>query len=161
MTIIAIMDMPLFIIAVVYGLLWKRANWQGAIGGYIAGSVAGGIGQFYFGLDFNITTFITAGVTLVVTPAVTLLTKHPDEMKVETIWMAKISSREEDEQKEIYHIIPTSLSGRLGLGLYAGGTIIFLTGVFLGSADAPAAGFIAVGGMIVYFLGGLWRAYSS
>ena len=36
LTVIAIMDMPLFIIAVVYGLLWKRANWQGAIGGYAA-----------------------------------------------------------------------------------------------------------------------------
>jgi SSS family solute:Na+ symporter len=161
LTIIAIMDMPLFIIAVMYGLLWKRANWQGAIGGYVAGSVAGGIGQFYYGLDFNVTTFITAGVTLVVTPLITIFTRQPDEIKVGTIWTAKRSSREEEEQKEIYHIIPTSLSGRLGLGMYAGGTVIFLAGVFLGSADAPAAGFIAVGGMIIYFLGGLWRAYSS
>ena len=58
LTVIAIMDMPLFIIAVVYGLLWKRANWQGAIGGYFSGAIAGMVGQ-YFKFDFNVTTFVS------------------------------------------------------------------------------------------------------
>ncbi|MCU0289535.1 MAG: patatin-like phospholipase family protein, partial [Acidobacteria bacterium] len=58
LTIIAIMDMPLFVIAVIYGLLWKRVNWQGAVAGYIAGAISGIVGQFIYGLNFNLTTFI-------------------------------------------------------------------------------------------------------
>jgi SSS family solute:Na+ symporter len=33
LTIISIMDMPLFVIAIVYGLFWRRATWQGISGG--------------------------------------------------------------------------------------------------------------------------------
>ena len=41
LTVVGILDMPIFVVTIVYGLLWKRANWQGAVGGFIAGSSAG------------------------------------------------------------------------------------------------------------------------
>lgn len=40
-TITGILDMPLFIVTVVYGLLWKRANWQGATAGFLLGGFCG------------------------------------------------------------------------------------------------------------------------
>lgn len=159
LTIIAIMDMPLFIIAIVYGLLWRRANWPGAIGGYAAGALAGIIGQFYYNLGFNVTTFISAGVALVVTPILSLMTTEPRE--IATIWRAKRTSDEEEKSKEFYHIVPKTLSGKIGLGVLFMGLIVFFIGVFLGSGGFPAASTIAVAGMILYFLGGLWRAYTN
>src|SRR5439155_17931688 len=37
LTVVGILDMPLFVITIVYGLLWKRANWQGAVAGFLTG----------------------------------------------------------------------------------------------------------------------------
>lgn len=159
LTIIAIMDMPLFIIAVVYGLLWKRANWQGAIGGYLAGSTVGAIGQFYYQLDFNITTFITAGVALVLTPVISLLTRESRRSEIEMIWEAKRTSNEEESSNIRYHILPVSRGGKFGLAVLVVGFIVFLAGVVLGSTGAAAASLLAVSGMILYFAGGVARAF--
>jgi SSS family solute:Na+ symporter len=161
LTIIAVMDMPLFIIAIVYGLLWKRANWRGAIAGYASGAVAGAVGQFYYGLDFNITTFITAGVALVVTPVVSVLTGKSAGPALETIWRARNTSDEEIQSGDVYHIIPRTGAGRLGLGVMGTGVVVFLAGVFLGGIGASAASLVAVTGMVVYFAGGLLRAYTN
>ena len=161
LTIIAIMDMPLFIIAIVYGLLWKRANWQGAIGGYIAGAFAGVIGQFYYSLDFNLTTFITAGVTLVVTPVISIMTANPLQEKIDVVWKAKQTSDEEIENNDVYHIIPKTNNGRMSLIMFCTGLILFFTGVLMGSTGAAMASGVAVTGMIVYFIGGAFRAYTN
>jgi SSS family solute:Na+ symporter len=161
LTIIAIMDMPLFIIAILYGLLWKRANWQGAIGGYAAGSIAGAIGQFYFKFDFNVTTFITAGVTIIVTPILSLMSARPGEQKLERVWAAKRTSVEEVQQNDLYYIIPKTARGKLGLGVFLFGFIIFIAGVIMGGAGIEVASAIAVTGMVLYFAGGLLRAYSN
>jgi SSS family solute:Na+ symporter len=161
LTIIAIMDMPLFIIAIVYGLLWRGANWKGAIAGYACGTVAGIIGQFVFGLGFNLTTFISAGVTLVITPVVSLATGKPDELKLSQIWKAKRSSEEEEKSKNVYNIIPRTSPGISALSMYFIGFCIFIVGVVLGSTGSSAASVVAVIGMIIYFLGGLWRAYTN
>lgn len=40
-TITGILDMPLFVVTVIYGLLWKRANWQGATAGFLLGGFCG------------------------------------------------------------------------------------------------------------------------
>ncbi|MCK9280569.1 MAG: sodium:solute symporter family protein [Melioribacteraceae bacterium] len=161
LTIIAIMDMPLFIIAVVYGLLWKRVNWQGAIGGYIAGAIAGAIGQFVFKYDFNITTFITAGVTLIITPIITLMTKKDNNPFLETIWKSKTISDEEIESNDIYNIFPKTVKGKLSLGVLAIGLIIFLSGVVSGAFDFNYASHISVSGMGIFFIGGLFRSYTD
>lgn len=161
LTIIAIMDMPLFVISVVYGLLWKRVNWQGAVTGYIFGAISGVIGQFFYKLDFNVTTFITAGTTLIITPIVSLLTKEESNEKINAIWKARTISDEEIESKDVYNIIPKSFNGKLSLSIFFLGLVIFLVGVFMGSSGSGMASIVAVTGMIVYFIGGLLRAYTS
>jgi SSS family solute:Na+ symporter len=160
LTVIAIMDMPLFIIAVVYGLLWKRANWQGAIGGYFAGAIAGIIGQ-YFKFDFNITTFVSAGVALVVTPIISLITKKSSSEKVDNIWKAKKTSEEESQNKNVYNIIPKTAAGKISLSIFGLGFILFMVGIFLGSQGLEIASVLSVSGMILYFIGGLLKAYTN
>ena len=161
LTIIAIMDMPLFVVAIVYGLLWKRANWQGAVTGYLTGAVAGVIGQFLYRLDFNTTTFITAGVALVATPIASLLTKAREGPALQRVWDSRTGSEEERLTGEEWHLLPASQRGRFGLGLLAFGLFVFLGGIFMGSLDVGSAGIVAVVGMILYFGGGLIRAYSN
>src|SRR5687768_14144351 len=41
LAVVGILDMPLFIITIVYGLFWKRANWQGATAGFVVGGIVG------------------------------------------------------------------------------------------------------------------------
>jgi SSS family solute:Na+ symporter len=161
LTIIAIMDMPLFVIAVIYGLLWKRINWQGAVGGYIAGAVSGIIGQFIYGLNFNLTTFITAGTALIITPVISLLTKVESNANIDAIWRAKSTSDEELSSGSVYNILPKTARGKLSLAVLAAGLVLFLTGVFIGSTGSPSASYIAVAGMIIYFAGGLFRTYTN
>ncbi len=161
LTIIAIMDMPLFIIAIIYGLLWKRANWQGAIGGYIAGALAGVLGEYFFHLDFNLTTFISAGVALIVTPIISLMTMDEQSISLSSIWRARKTSDEETENNDVYNIIPQTFLGRLSLGIFFLGLIIFLTGIIMGSKGIEAASVVSVIGMIIYFAGGLFRTYTN
>lgn len=161
LTIIAIMDMPLFVIAVIYGLLWKRINWQGAVGGYVAGAVSGIIGQFIYGLNFNLTTFITAGTALIITPVISLLTKVESNSNIDAIWRAKSTSDEELISGNVYNILPRTAAGRLSLTVFAAGLVLFLAGVFMGSTGSPSASYIAVAGMIIYFAGGLFRTYTN
>jgi SSS family solute:Na+ symporter len=161
LTIIAIMDMPLFVIAVVYGLLWKRINWQGAVGGYIAGAISGIIGQFIYGLNFNVTTFITAGTTLLITPIISLLTKEESNEQIEAIWYARRTSEEEITNNNVYNILPKTAKGKLSMIIFTSGLVMFLVGVFMGSIGSSAASYIAVSGMVIYFIGGLFRTYTN
>jgi len=161
LTIIGIMDMPLFIVGILYGLLWKRATSAGAIWGYLAGALAGGLGKFVYGLDFNLTTFLSAGVALVVLPVISLITRKSSESQVNSIWKAKNTSEEEEESGEKYSIIPKSRAGFLSLIVYGSGILIFITGVVSGSNSWPYASFVAVSGMIVYFIGGYLRTKTN
>lgn len=162
LTIIAIMDMPLFIIAVVYGLLWEKINWKGAIGGYALGAISGVVCQFIFNYDFNTTTFITAAVTLFSTPVFSFsLTDISENPKLEKIWRAKFVSDEELLNKDIYNIFPKTYKGRVSFTVFVSGLLIFIAGVLFGSTGAGAASYIAVGGMVIYFIGGLLRAYTD
>ena len=38
---VGILDMPLFVVTVVYGMAWTRANWQGAVAGFVLGGLSG------------------------------------------------------------------------------------------------------------------------
>jgi SSS family solute:Na+ symporter len=38
---VSILDLPLFVVTIIYGIFWRRANWQGATAGFVVGSVAG------------------------------------------------------------------------------------------------------------------------
>jgi len=159
LTIIGIMDMPLFIVGILYGLLWKRTTSTAAIVGYLSGALAGVIGKFWFNLDFNLTTFISAGAALLVTPLVSLLTRPSAEKQIAEIWKAKYTSDEETEKGEVFHLIPVSFKGRMALLIYGSGLLLFIAGVISGSNGWPYASIVAVTGMAVYFLGGLLKAY--
>lgn len=161
LTIIAIMDMPLFVITVVYGLLWKRANWQGALTGYLSGALAGVAGQYWFGLDFNLTTYVSAGVALLVTPIVSLLTRENTGAAVEQIWRARSSSEEESASHDVFSIIPRTPAGRLSLAVVGAGFVLFLTGVAMGSSGLESASIVGVVGMVTYLLGGLLRTHTN
>ena len=161
LTIIAVMDMPLFVIAIVYGLLWKRATWQGAIAGYGAGAVAGVVGQFVLDLGFTFTTFLTAGVALVVTPLASLAWRTERPEGIEAIWKARHGSEEERATQNPYHIMPTTGWGRLAMGILASGLLAFVVGVAAGGAGTEEGSTVAVGGMCLFFAGGLLRAYTN
>lgn len=161
LTVIAIMNMPLFVITIVYGLLWKRANWQGAIAGYCCGVVAGVIAQFGFDVDFNITTYISGGVTLLVTPLVSLMTRQTNIDNVEHIWRSKRTSDEELRSNDVYNILPKTRGGKLSLATLVFGFVVFLVGVILGSQGLEIASVVSVSGMILFFVGGFARTLTN
>jgi len=159
LTIIGIMDMPLFIVAIFYGLLWKRTTPAAAWAGYLAGALMGIYGKMVLGYDFNMTTFLSAGAALVVTPMVSLLTRPVAVEKIEIVWRARQISDEELASGHIYHIIPRTLKGRLAFASYLVGVVVFLSGVVLGHQGTPLASWVAVSGMVIYFLSALVRIY--
>ena len=161
LTIIAIMDMPLFVVGILYGLLWKKATSAGAIWGYLAGALAGIIGKFVYAFDFNLNTFISAGVALIVLPLVSLFTRRSAEEEVSRIWRARTTSSEEEQAGDKYNIIPRTTPGKLSFLVYLSGVLIFIGGVVSGSADWPYASFVAVAGMVIYFLGGYLRTRTN
>jgi len=151
LTIISILDMPLFVIAIVYGLLWKGATWQGAIAGYASGAVVGAILRFGFHFDVALVTLISGGVALLVCPAASLMTKTSANGKLD--YLSQLAEKED-----------TSISfarGRManaGTWILGAGFFIFLTGVFMGSRSATYASEVAIAGMLIYFAGGALRA---
>lgn len=161
LTLIGIMDMPLFVIAIVYGLLWKKTTEKGALFGYLSGAIVGAIACFVFKLNSNITTFISTGVALIVCPVISIFTRQVGQDKIKKIWEAKRTSEEEQVSGEVYHIIPQSIKGKISLGVLAIGLIGFIVGAFMGKYNTVLAGSIAVGGMLIYFLGGILRLYSE
>ena len=161
LTIIGIMDMPLFIVGILYGLLWKKATSAGAIIGYLAGAMAGIIGKFVFMFDFNLTTFLSAGVALIILPVVSLFTRGETSEKIRRIWDAKKGSKEEEEAGDVYNIIPKTRRGKFSFLVYISGVVIFIAGVISGSSGWPIASVIAVIGMVIYFLGGYLRVNSN
>jgi SSS family solute:Na+ symporter len=161
LTIIGIMDMPLFIVGILYGLLWKRATSTSAIWGYLAGAAAGVVGKFFYGFDFNLTTFLSAGVALIVVPVVSMMTRISDAEKLNQIWQARLRSEEEERAGDIYHIIPQTRRGQLSMMVYLSGAILFIAGVVSGSGDWPYASFLAVAGMVIYFAGGYLRTLTN
>ncbi|MBW1696414.1 MAG: sodium:solute symporter family protein [Deltaproteobacteria bacterium] len=172
LTVISFMDMPLFVIAVLMGLLWRRASSKGAFWGYLGGILIGAAVIFpfkyaqAFGLDpgsFLARNHMLAGTVasalgaLVVCVVISLLTQAPDPEKVRTVWSMRQASEEESRSGLIYNLWPVSLPGRLWLGLMFAGCALFLAGVFMGSAAAASAGWVAVAGMVIFFLGALAR----
>jgi len=55
---ISVVDMPLFVVAIIFGLLWKRATPAGAIAGYAVGMTLGLALQFHNHLGSAVTSFV-------------------------------------------------------------------------------------------------------
>ncbi len=185
LTVVAIIDMPIFVIAIVYGLLWRRTNWQGAVGGYVVGALAGALCYRYFDngphLDQywivqrvfghspdwklwakSLAAIASTAAALIATPLVTFCFPRPAQTPdMERIYQAFSASEGEKAEGAGFGLIPKSARGKLGLLLLAGGFLVFLFGVLSASVGFSAASSTAVAGMLVFFTGGLVRVYSD
>jgi len=155
LTIISILDMPLFVIAIVYGLLWKSANWQGAIAGYATGAVVGAILRFGFHFEVAMVTLISGAVALLVCPVVTLMTKSSGTRTLD--YLSQLAN-EEDAQIPLVRSRTAEVMANAGTWILGTGFVIFLAGVFMGSQSTAYASEIAIAGMLIYFAGGALRA---
>lgn len=183
LTIVGIVDMPIFVIAIVYGLFCRRTNWQGAIGGYILGATAGAwcykyfsgnpdlsaysIVHTLFGANIiwgqwakSLATLASTSAALIATPLVSMCFPKPPATKHSQRIFDAFKSAPAGSDEEI-HFLPTSPRGKLGLALMAAGFLAFLFGVISGSVAFGGASQFAVGGMLVFFAGGLIRVYSD
>ena len=158
LTVVGIFDMPFFVITILYGLLWRRTNWQGALIGYLAGVSAGSISAYIMGVDaFFFSTFAGTITALVVTPISTMFFPRQSGKQIDRIWEAR--SHTEEDEGEAYHIIPVSGWGKFFFTLFFVGLAVFLIGIISGSVAFAYAGALALGGMILYFLAGLCRLF--
>ncbi|MBN2290146.1 MAG: sodium:solute symporter family protein [Candidatus Glassbacteria bacterium] len=156
LTVVGIFDMPYFMITIVFGLLWKRANWQGVLIGYLAGVLAGGISASVYGTDaFFFSIFISSLTTLVVTPPATLVFPPQENSQLDRIWESRTHTGADEGPP--FHVIPRSARGRICTVLFFLGLGLFLAGVISGSVNFAGAGAMAAGGMVLYFLSGLLR----
>lgn len=184
LTFVGIVDMPVFIITIVYGLFSRRANWQGAIGGYLLGATAGLMAYKYFagnpdlsaypvlnrylGSDIHwnvwaksMAALSSTSAALIAVPLISVIfPKQKMTAEGQRILDAFKSVKNATSEEEI-HLFPTSPKGKFGLGLMAVGVLLFVSGVLSGSVQFALASQLAVGGMLVFFGGGLVRVYSD
>jgi len=186
LTIVAIVDMPIFVVAIVYGLLWRRTNWQGAVGGYVAGVLAGwscyeyfqgnpdlsrfALVETLFGQNVNwgiwaksLAAMASTATALAATPLVTLCFRQaPATASMQRIFEAFSGATDEVTAAGAgFGIFPVSARGKLGLVLLLVGFLAFLGSVILGGVGFDRASQTAVIGMLIYFAGGLLRVYSD
>ena len=156
LTVVGIFDMPFFVITIVFGLLWKRANWQGVLIGYLSGVLVGATCAAVYGTDaFFFSIFLSTLATLVVTPLVTFIFPAQKHRELQRIWSSR--SHSDTDEGAPFHIIPVSGWGRLFTVLLFTGLGLFLAGVISASASFSHAGALAAGGMVLYFISGLLR----
>jgi SSS family solute:Na+ symporter len=152
LSISSIMDMPLFVIGILFGLVWKKVTWQAAMAGYLVGAGAGAIMRFGFHIDVAAVTLLSGAVTAVVCPILSLFgagSQHAGGRQ-----FAPVAGVPEEEKE----VRAPSFAGRLGLWILAGGFLLFLVGLLMGSRGISGASAVAIGGMAVYFIGGALRA---
>jgi SSS family solute:Na+ symporter len=154
LTVISIMDMPLFVIAIIYGLLWKKTTWQGAMAGYLTGAIAGAVLRFGLHYDIAVVTLLSGGVALVICPVVSILTSSAST-DAQTPWL---QARSEALKQSKSPIRSGFKAARLGTWILGVGFMVFLAGVLMGSQSATRASSVAIIGMLIYFAGGALRA---
>lgn len=153
LALVSVFDTPIFVVAILYGLKGRRINEQGAVAGYLGGAVAGGIASFictkYNIQDYLWWTTLSAFLgSILITPLVSSFFAPPDRDKVEKIHRSNIG-----EKGEWYSIIPRSVPGKITLSLIIAGGALFLAGIILGGMGSGHASLLAVGGMVIYFVG--------
>jgi len=161
----AIMDMPLFIVAIVYGFFWRRANLPGALVGYFAGALGGVVtvmltrveGGGLLSGNTNLATFISAGTALLACFVTSMLSKAPPRESFEAVSKAKHSSEEETETGAVYHIWPASLGGKACIVVLGLSFLVFLVGTVIGRTNGALGSLVALLGMVAFFVAGLVR----
>ncbi len=158
--VIGIMDMPLFIVAIVYGLFSRRTTSVAAFGGYLSGAFMGALSVFgLFAHHPNrttIATFLSAAIALVVTPLISSLSRPSQETS--RIKAAFEPSGAEIASGQPFYLLPRSKKGRGALVILFFSLAVFLGAIFLGGLGwTKTAAYLSVGAMIVYFAAGLIR----
>jgi SSS family solute:Na+ symporter len=152
-----VMDMPLFVIAIPYGLLWKRATWQGAIAGYLSGSLIGAILKFGFMVDVAPVTIISGLVAAVVCPVVSLCTQARKSdgfpAPVQTV-----NAPEDEMGGGVTRMALSSGSSKASLWVLVLGFAAIMTGILMAGGGSKLASTVALSGLAIYFIGGAWRA---
>jgi SSS family solute:Na+ symporter len=169
--VVGLLDMPLFIITVVYGLLWRRVNWQGALAGFLLGGV-GSVGCYLYytyvhDMPFKkaidpakqIAPIVGSLVALIVTPIVTLLTPPAPASESDAILANLHTGRDDEGDVNPFHLFPGSVLGKAGAIAAIAGFFVFITGVF--SAGRAYDSTLAVAGMLLVLLGGTVRVYAK
>ncbi len=155
LTIISIMDMPLFVIAIVYGLLWKKTTWQGAMAGYLTGAVAGATLRFGLHYDIAPVTLISGGVALLVCPIVSFISQGTGTGRALVLFqMLKAGAATETVERTK----AASVRAKIGAFILGIGFLVFLAGVLMGSQSSASASIVALVGMLIYLAGGALRA---
>jgi SSS family solute:Na+ symporter len=163
LTVIGIMDMPLFIVAIVYGIFWKKGNWFGAITGYFAGAITGALSVFVLFAGHpnasTYATFLSAGAALLFTPICSLIGKRFAQRKrAEFIRSVLKPTQKEIEKGDAFYLIPRSRGGKVMLSVFVFGLAVFLASIALGGLGlGRIAGWLSIGAMIIYFASGLLR----
>jgi SSS family solute:Na+ symporter len=163
LTLIGIMDMPLFIVGIVYGIFWRRANWAGAIAGYLSGAAMGALSVFViFARSVNASTyatFLSAVTALIMTPIFSLLLKKDAQgERAETVRAALQPSPKEIEKGQAFYLLPRSSKGKLMLGILFFSLLSFLVSIFLGGLGlGKIAALLSIASMVVYFTSGFLR----
>jgi solute:Na+ symporter, SSS family len=156
LTVVGIFDMPFFVMTIIFGLLWKRANWQGVLIGYLSGILAGSISAYTMGTEaFFYSTMYSQATSIVVTIIASLCFPAPKSAEIDRIWEAR--SHSEEDEGAPFHIIPVSGWGKLFMGFFFLGLALFLTGLISGGYECTYAGVLTMTGMIIYFASGLLR----
>lgn len=158
LTVISIMDMPLFVIAVLYGL-GRRAEPRGAMTAVLLGVAAGSAARFGFGLEFFGATLCSGAAALVGMPLGTWLFRgSPDPDKVADILLARAGVEDGEADRDgRFHVIPVSRAGRATLVVLFGALALFFAGVVAGGRGFAWAPWMTMGGMLLYFAAGSWR----
>lgn len=163
LTVIGITDMPLFIVAIVYGIFWKRANWLGAIAGYLSGALMGALSVFVIFISSpnasTYATFMSASTALLFTPVFSLLMrKRAARERAKIVSDAIKPTPKEMEEGQPFYLIPRSSAGKWMLGVFAFGFFSFLVSISLGGFGlGKLAARLALASLVVYFAGGLMR----
>ena len=156
LTIISIMDMPLFVIAIPYGLLWEKMTSEGAISGYLTGSLAGAILRFGFHFDVAPVTLISGAVAALVCPVVSLMTQKATSKARAHDLLVRASRG--GAQDDLQPASGASLWSRLGLWILGLGAAVFLLGLIHAGLSIHGSTSMVLIGMLLYFLGGGLRA---
>jgi SSS family solute:Na+ symporter len=159
--VVSILDMPLFVVTVLYGLCWKRTNWQGELAGFLVGGLGSCTCYFIYwdNIDYarQIAPIVSTGVALVVTPVVALLTPAAPATESHAALAGLGVGKHDEGDVSPFHLFPTSMIGQAGAVAAIAGFVLFMIGVF--SAGTSVAGTLAVIGMLMVLIGGTVRVY--
>jgi hypothetical protein len=161
--VVSILDMPLFVITVVYGLTWRRMNWQGALAGFLGGGLASGFCYYRFSMDYarQVAPIVSSATALVITPIVALLTPANTEGRAERLLESIGRGDENEGDVRPFHLFPESGIGKSSALAVVGGFVIFVVGVLSAPLGSALASTLAVTGLILVMLAGTVRAYSN